>query len=116
MSQPLPLDKKKKTICIRLYPSVIDEIKRRGSLQKWIESAVDMKKSQLWIPVSEKLPPPFNRVLIYFHDAPTPGENGKISIAWLDREMWWLNSLAALSRTDYVVTHWSYLPEVPEGK
>ena len=45
MSRPLPPEKKKKVVALRLYPPIIEAIKKQASLQKWIEEAIAYRLS-----------------------------------------------------------------------
>ena len=61
-----------------------------------------------WIPVSERLPEPFENVLVYLFTAQSP------YIAWINENGAWETEEFMLDAFDYKPTAWMPLPEPPK--
>ncbi len=65
----------------------------------------DINVPSKWIPVTERLPEPFEIVLVYDHTGKS------INWAYMTRHREWVGTIVS-----HIVTHWMPLPEPPKGE
>lgn len=77
----------------------------------WAKAVSDASKAEAenkasrWIPVTERLPEPFEVVLVYDHTGKS------INWAYMTRHREWVGVIVS-----HIVTHWMPLPEPPKGE